>query len=197
MSTEEVKFYIDTRLKNINECLNAAKNNTFNSRHQEVYDESVKEIIGTFYHNERKYKASLEAKTKKIEEYQNPITYVKWAVFGLSILIALLAGGCPYYNVWEQEMSGKAELSRASQNRQIEVQKAKAASEAATMYAEAEIARAKGVSESNEIIKDGLGGPEGYLRYLYIEGLKDSACEIIYVPTEAGLPILEAGKRHE
>ncbi len=42
---------------------------------------------------------------------------------------------------------------------------------------------------------DSLGGPEGYLRYLYIQNLEDSKGQIIYVPTEGGLPILEAGQR--
>lgn len=191
------KSRIKQNLDLIEECLLASQKGNFTDRHREVFDQSVLYIHELFFKKQQEFQNDLATKDKKIEEYQNPITYGKWAVFGLSIITVLLAGGCPYYNVWEQEMSGKAELSRASQNRQIEVQKAKAASEAATMYAEAEIARAKGVSQSNEIIKDGLGGPEGYLRYLYIEGLKDSACEIIYVPTEAGLPILEAGKRHE
>ena len=36
----------------------------------------------------------------------------------------------------------------------------------------------------------------GELKYLYIDGLKDKDnVTTIYVPTEAGLPILEAGKR--
>lgn len=35
---------------------------------------------------------------------------------------------------------------------------------------------------------------EGYLRYLWIDKL-GAGNQVIYVPTEAGLPILEAGKR--
>ena len=57
-----------------------------------------------------------------------------------------------------------------------------------------EVERAKGVAEANRIVADGLGGPEGYLRYLYIEHLAQSQGQIIYVPTEGGLPILEAGR---
>jgi hypothetical protein len=37
-----------------------------------------------------------------------------------------------------------------------------------------------------------LGGPEGYLRYLQIQALEDSKASLIYVPTEAGLPVTEA-----
>jgi|TARA_B100002003_G_C14041045_1_gene501641 hypothetical protein len=32
------------------------------------------------------------------------------------------------------------------------------------------------------------------LRYVWIKGLQDGNGERIYIPTEAGLPILEAGK---
>lgn len=51
------------------------------------------------------------------------------------------------------------------------------------------------MAEANRIVADGLGGPEGYLRYLNIEHLAQSQGKIIYIPTEEGLPILEAGKR--
>lgn len=44
-----------------------------------------------------------------------------------------------------------------------------------------------------------LGGPENYLRWAYIDMLKETADQqdrqIIYIPTEAGMPILEAGQR--
>ncbi|NVJ97777.1 MAG: membrane protease subunit [Alphaproteobacteria bacterium] len=103
----------------------------------------------------------------------------------------------PYINVWQQGLQGQAELARAEQNRQIVVNEAKAKLEAAKYWAQAEVERAKGVAEANKIIANGLGGPEGYLRYLYIEGLKEaeaSGNKIIYIPTEAGLPILEAGR---
>ena len=104
----------------------------------------------------------------------------------------------PYINVWQQRLQGQAELARAEQNRQIVVNEAKAKLEAAKFWAQAEIERAKGVAEANKIIADGLGGPEGYLRYLYIESLKEAEAngdKIIYIPTEAGLPILEAGRK--
>src|SRR3546814_11933997 len=82
-----------------------------------------------------------------------------------------------------------------SGNRQIAGRAAMAKRDSAKMEADAEIIRAKGVAEANRIVAQGLGGPEGYLRYLYINNLENSKGQIIYVPTEAGLPILEAGKR--
>ncbi len=58
----------------------------------------------------------------------------------------------------------------------------------------AEVERAKGAAEANRIIGESLKGNESYLRYLWITGLKDGNGERIYIPTEAGIPILEAKK---
>lgn len=117
---------------------------------------------------------------------------------GAALLSIIIFGmwGCPQYNVWQQGLSGQAELARAEQNRKIAVQEAMAKHEAATHLAEAEVERAKGVAAANKIIGESLKGNEAYLRWLWIEGLKDAGSheKIIYVPTEAGLPILEAGR---
>jgi hypothetical protein len=40
-----------------------------------------------------------------------------------------------------------------------------------------------------------LAWAEGCLRYLWINTLGENGQDVIYVPTEAGTPILEAGKR--
>lgn len=60
--------------------------------------------------------------------------------------------------------------------------------------AEAEIIRAKGVAEANRIIGDSLKNNEAYLRYLWIRNLEDGPNQIIYVPTEANLPLLESSR---
>jgi hypothetical protein len=107
--------------------------------------------------------------------------------------VALGMWGCPTYNVWQQGLVGQAELRRAEQNRQITIQEARAKQEAATLLAGAEIERAKGVAAANKIIADGLRGHDEYLRYLWIDKLASSqAREVIYIPTEANMPILEA-----
>jgi|SRR6185295_5918014 len=103
--------------------------------------------------------------------------------------------GCPKYNVWQQNLVGEAELARASQNRQIKIQEAQAAKDAARFLADAEVARAEGVRQANKIIAEGLGGPDGYLRYLWIHALEEGKnLQVIYVPTETNLPILEAAR---
>jgi len=96
------------------------------------------------------------------------------------------------YTVEQQALQGEAELKRAEQNRQIRIQEAMAKKESAVFLAEAEVARAHGVAEANQIIAEGLGGPEGYLRYLWIQTLEQGSRDVIYIPTEANIPILEA-----
>lgn len=111
--------------------------------------------------------------------------------------IGLIFGFCALYakyNVWSSGLSGEAELKRADWNRQITVREAQAKRDSATMLAQAEIERAKGVAAANKIIGDSLKGNEDYLRYLWIDGLQHTQDKIIYVPTEANLPILEASR---
>lgn len=70
------------------------------------------------------------------------------------------------------------------------IEEAKVKKDSATLLAEAEIERAKGVAASNKIIAESI--TDGYLKYLWIQGLQDGSSEVIYVPTEANLPILGA-----
>ncbi len=117
--------------------------------------------------------------------------------FILTVLIGGVMVGCPKYNVWEQGLAGQAELARAEQNRQIAINEAKAIADSAKYKADAEIERARGVAQANKIIGESLKGNEMYLRYLYIDMLRDtggSGRETIYIPTEANMPILEAGR---
>jgi len=124
------------------------------------------------------------------------VSRIVWDFLGVCfVLVVLSMSGCPYYNVWQQDLAGKAALARATQDRQIAVLEALAKKEAASNLADAEIERAKGVAKANQIIGDSLRNNEEYLRYLWIDGLQQNKSQVIYVPTEANLPILEAGKR--
>jgi hypothetical protein len=116
-------------------------------------------------------------------------------VIGGIALIGGLMVGMPIYSVWQQEMSGKAELAKAEQNRQIKIQEAKALKEAATYRAEAEVVRAKGVAEANKIIGQSLKGNEAYLRYLWVNALNDKeSVATVYIPTEANMPLMKPVK---
>ena len=119
----------------------------------------------------------------------------------LTVVILLCLGlyGCPQYNVYEQRLGGEAELAHAEFSKRIMVQTAQAKLDAAGLEAQSDVKRAEGIAAANKILAEGLGGPEGYLRWKYIQMLEDTSNSasktIIYVPTEAGLPILEAGHR--
>jgi len=121
---------------------------------------------------------------------------------GLVTFVGLACGalyGCPQYNIYVQRSSGEAELAGAQYSKQVAVQTAQAKLDAASLEAQTDVVRANGVAKANAILAQSLGGPEGYLRWKYIEMLETTAGSprqsVIYVPTEAGLPILEAGKR--
>lgn len=113
-------------------------------------------------------------------------------IIGFIGLIGFGMWGVPTYKVWQKGLAGQAELKQAEWNRQITIREAEAKKEAATALADAEIERARGVAEANKIIGLSLKENEAYLRYLWIQGLQDGNSEVIYVPTEANLPILEA-----
>jgi len=108
----------------------------------------------------------------------------------VALLIVLMMWGIPKYKVYARELNGKAQLREAEWNRQIAIQEAQALKESARLKAEAEVLRAEGIAEANKIIAGSI--TEEYIRYKFVEGLNDGNTEVIYVPTEANLPILEA-----
>ena len=120
-------------------------------------------------------------------------------VFTVIGVVCLGLYGCPQYNVYSSRMSGEAELAGATYSKQVAVQTAQAKLDAAHLEAQTDVVRADGVAKANKILADSLGGPEGYLRWKYIEMLETTANSTsrstIYIPTEGSIPLLEAGKR--
>ena len=72
----------------------------------------------------------------------------------------------------------------------------KARKESAEYDKQATITKAEAVSAANKIIGDSLKNNEDYLKYLWItETLGQNADkQIIYVPTEGNVPVMEAGR---
>lgn len=118
--------------------------------------------------------------------------YMRWIGAAVLSFILYMTFAHPFMNVWQQSMEGRAELARAESNRQIATCEALAKKESAKALAEAEVIRAEGVAQANKIIGDSLQGNEGYLRYLWIQGLQTNEMQVVYVPTEANLPIMES-----
>lgn len=115
----------------------------------------------------------------------------------LILFVSLIWGGVALYakyNVWSSGLAGEAQLKQAEWNRQIAVKEALAKKDAAVALAQADIERAKGVAQANKIIGDSLKDNEAYLRYLWIDNIQTTHNQIIYVPTETNLPILEASR---
>lgn len=119
------------------------------------------------------------------------IKSIIWGVAGIVLVIVAMAFVRPWYNVWSQEMEGKAEFAKAEQNRKIKIEEAKANLEAEKLNAQAEVERAKGAAEAIRI-ENGSITPT-YIQYLWVRQQGDlNNKTVIYVPTETNLPILEA-----
>lgn len=114
-----------------------------------------------------------------------------WAVGAIILIVVAMAFIRPWYNVWSQEMEGKAEFAKAEQNRKIKIEEARANLEAEKLNAQAEIERAKGAAEAIRI-ENGSITPT-YIQYLWVRQQSDlSNKTVIYVPTETNLPLLES-----
>jgi len=88
---------------------------------------------------------------------------------------------------FSMSIEAKLRAEQEALQKEFELQKAK-------KDAEIEVARAEGVAKANEVIAGSI--TSNYLKYLWIQGLQKNESQVVYVPTEANLPILEA-KRWE
>lgn len=113
-----------------------------------------------------------------------PLVVVGGLTTALLFLTLLVVGWLaigPEYRLW-----------RATIEKRIAVEEARATADSAIELARAEVERAKGTAEANTIVAESITEP--YLRYLYINQIAETDNQIIYLPTEAGLPILEADR---
>ena len=116
-----------------------------------------------------------------------------WGILTVILLTVSMAFIKPWYNVWSQEMEGKAEFAKAEQNRKIKIEEARANLEAEKLNAQAEIERAKGAAEAIKIENGSITAT--YIQYLWVRQQSDlSDKTVIYVPTESNLPILESAR---
>ena len=116
----------------------------------------------------------------------------------LALILALFIG-LPKYNVYRSEMRGKAEFVQAEQNRKIQIEEAKANVEAARLDKEADSIRAIGQKNAEVIRAEGMAQAmdiengkltESYIKYLWVRNIDKG--DKIYIPTESGMPLLEA-----
>lgn len=113
------------------------------------------------------------------------VILILWALFGL-----------PVWRVWAQQKQGEADLQQAHKEQQIQVSKAQGRLDAANINKQAAIIEAEAVAAQIERIGQTLTEHDLYLRWQWIKMMEERpASSVIYVPTEANLPIMEAGKR--
>lgn len=133
------------------------------------------------------YLRSLEPKEPKMDDI-SPVT----VIVCLLLVCFLVAGGCwaqPQYNVYQQRLAGEAALAKANSTKQVLVTQASAEKEAAQMRADA-------IKIVGQAAKDFPEYRQQEFIGAFAEALQDGKIsQIIYVPTEANIPIIEAGKR--
>ena len=131
------------------------------------------------------------------EEDNHKAIYI---MIGIGILIfCLIIAGIfffQYTQIWWKGIDGQAQLKEAEYSKQVAVQEAQAKLDSSKLLAQAEVERAKGVAQANQIIGESLKNNEDYLRYLWITDVAGANIDktIVYVPTETNLPILEASR---
>jgi hypothetical protein len=111
---------------------------------------------------------------------------------GLFLFLGLVVGvmvGMPKYRVWAAEYNGRAVLVQAEQTRQVLITQANAEREAAVARAEAIQIVGKAAQDFPEYRQQEFLGA-------FAEALKEGKMsQVIYVPTEANIPLMEAGRR--
>jgi len=117
------------------------------------------------------------------------------ALFALTVVILLwVLVGYPRWKVWAAHQDGLADLAAAKNEQQIQIAQAQSRLDAAYLNKQAAIVEAEAVAAQVNAIGTELKNHDLYLRWQWIKMMEDGkhGADVIYVPTEANLPILEA-----
>lgn len=113
-------------------------------------------------------------------------------LFAVVLVIGGAMWGLPKYKLYKADhekqtltITAKAKSQAAEYTAKTEVTKA-------NYEAERDRIRAQGVADSNRLIADSL--TEEYITWHYIDQMSRHSNQIIYVPTEGGVPIMEANR---
>lgn len=121
-------------------------------------------------------------------------TIILWLIVSIAISMVWFMWGLQVWRVWAQGKRGEADLMQAHREQQIQVARAQGRLDAANLNKQAAIVEAEAVAAQIEKIGKQLTQHDLYLKWQWIKMMDDGDCdrEIIYVPTEANLPVLEA-----
>jgi regulator of protease activity HflC (stomatin/prohibitin superfamily) len=109
-------------------------------------------------------------------------------VMGFIIVIILGMAGCPQYNVYSARMDGEATVARANGAKQALVAQAMAEKESAQLRADA-------IKIVGQAAKDYPEYRQQEFIGAFAEAMQSGKIsQIIYVPTEANIPIIEANR---
>jgi hypothetical protein len=115
-----------------------------------------------------------------------------WILLGIAALLVIASSiggymwGMPRYRVYSQKMQGEAELAQASYSKQTQVQQAQAELDAAKLRAQAIATIGAAAKEYPEYRQQEFIGA-------FADAMREGKMQqIIYVPTEANIPITEA-----
>jgi regulator of protease activity HflC (stomatin/prohibitin superfamily) len=126
-------------------------------------------------------------------------TVLEVAAAILAIILAWVLLGYPHWRVWAAHQRGQADLAQAKNEQQIQIATAQSRLSAAELNKQAAIIEAQAVAAQVKEIGTELSHHDLYLRWQWIKMMEDTIKEgtesqVIYVPTEANLPILEANR---
>lgn len=112
------------------------------------------------------------------------------------VVLAFLLWFLPTYKVWQSKKSGEADLAQAHKEQQVQVAKAQGRLDAANLNKQAAIVEAEAVAKQIETIGANLKEHDLYLKWQWIKMMEERPeSSVIYVPTEANLPITEATRK--
>jgi len=117
----------------------------------------------------------------------NTLIGISFGTLFLIVLVGAVMAGCPTYNVYSARMEGEAVVARANGAKMALVAQATAEKDAAQLRADAIKIVGQAAKEFPEYRQQEFIGS-------FAEALhQGKISQIIYVPTEANIPITEAG----
>lgn len=95
----------------------------------------------------------------------------------------------------DAESEGQAELLKAESSKKVAVESARANLESAKLNAQADVIRANGIAQANQIIGNSLKNNRAYLEWLWIDNIEKNPNSVFYIPTENKVPIFNFASR--